>query len=196
MPEKTNRRDLILDVASELFRQQGYTGTSIRQIAQQSGVTEAALYYHFKDGKRALLSAVLAREMPNFEHQASTYAEIQTLTGFVRQFAHNMLISMPQRSERLRWIIAEYPHMDAPEKDLFHQQHMALHAQMSAAVRPFVSQDDEAEHLAWLIANATFGYGIMFISLGLQDVSDFALEDFLSVLTKSISFYAKTPPAT
>ena len=41
----TRRR--ILDVATELFRDRGYAGTSIRDIADGLGMTKAALYYHF-----------------------------------------------------------------------------------------------------------------------------------------------------
>jgi AcrR family transcriptional regulator len=40
-------RELILDAALELFIEQGYDKTSLRQIAERVGVTKAALYYHF-----------------------------------------------------------------------------------------------------------------------------------------------------
>ncbi|AXI78912.1 TetR/AcrR family transcriptional regulator [Peterkaempfera bronchialis] len=41
-------RARILDVALELFSEQGYEKTSLREIADRLGVTKAALYYHFK----------------------------------------------------------------------------------------------------------------------------------------------------
>ena len=34
-------------VATELFIEQGYEGTSLREIADRLGITKAALYYHF-----------------------------------------------------------------------------------------------------------------------------------------------------
>jgi AcrR family transcriptional regulator len=40
-------RDRILAVALDLFMEQGYDKTSLREIAEQVGVTKAALYYHF-----------------------------------------------------------------------------------------------------------------------------------------------------
>jgi len=40
-------RQRILDVSTELFREHGYSGTSIRDIALRLGMTKAALYYHF-----------------------------------------------------------------------------------------------------------------------------------------------------
>jgi AcrR family transcriptional regulator len=40
-------RDRILDVALDLFAEEGYDQTSLRQIADRMGFTKAALYYHF-----------------------------------------------------------------------------------------------------------------------------------------------------
>lgn len=41
-------RARIQSVALELFTEQGYETTSLREIAERLGVTKAALYYHFK----------------------------------------------------------------------------------------------------------------------------------------------------
>jgi AcrR family transcriptional regulator len=41
-------RARIQQVALELFAEQGYEATSLREIAERLGVTKAALYYHFK----------------------------------------------------------------------------------------------------------------------------------------------------
>jgi AcrR family transcriptional regulator len=48
-------RDRILDVALELFNEQGYDKTSLREIAERLGVTKAALYYHFERKEDILL---------------------------------------------------------------------------------------------------------------------------------------------
>jgi AcrR family transcriptional regulator len=40
-------RERILDVALELFTQQGYDKASLRDIAERLGITKAALYYYF-----------------------------------------------------------------------------------------------------------------------------------------------------
>jgi AcrR family transcriptional regulator len=49
-------RERILEVAMELFTQQGYEATSLRQIADRLGVTKAALYYHFQSKDELLLA--------------------------------------------------------------------------------------------------------------------------------------------
>jgi AcrR family transcriptional regulator len=49
-------RERILDAALDLFIEQGFDGTSLRQIAEQLGVTKAALYYHFESKDDILLA--------------------------------------------------------------------------------------------------------------------------------------------
>ncbi|GGD00232.1 hypothetical protein GCM10011512_28850 [Tersicoccus solisilvae] len=52
----TRRR--ALHVALDLFTRQGYGATSLRQIAEELGITKASLYYHFPR-KDAILQAIL-----------------------------------------------------------------------------------------------------------------------------------------
>src|ERR1700722_9406617 len=48
-------RERILDIALELFNEQGYDKTSLREIAERLGHTKAALYYHFERKEDILL---------------------------------------------------------------------------------------------------------------------------------------------
>ncbi|MDF6020320.1 TetR/AcrR family transcriptional regulator [Streptomyces sp. JH34] len=56
-PRRGNTRQRIQDVALELFAEQGYEKTSLREIAERLQVTKAALYYHFKT-KEDILSSI------------------------------------------------------------------------------------------------------------------------------------------
>ena len=47
MARQQGTRERILDVALELFTEEGYDRASLREIAERLGVTKAALYYHF-----------------------------------------------------------------------------------------------------------------------------------------------------
>lgn len=49
-------RDRILDAALELFVDQGFDGTSVRQIAERVGTTKAALYYYFASKDEILMA--------------------------------------------------------------------------------------------------------------------------------------------
>ncbi len=56
-----NLRETILDNAAELFSQQGYAGTSLKQIARASGCKAPSLYYFFEGGKSEILHEVVNR---------------------------------------------------------------------------------------------------------------------------------------
>jgi AcrR family transcriptional regulator len=61
-PRRTRRgpltRQQILDAALGLFSRQGFTKTTVRDIAKEAGITDAAIYYHF-ESKRELLEALV-----------------------------------------------------------------------------------------------------------------------------------------
>ena len=57
-----DRREQILDVASGLFAEQGYRGTTTRLIAERAAVTEALIFRHFPS-KEELYWSVLERKL-------------------------------------------------------------------------------------------------------------------------------------
>ena len=57
MAGETKKR--IIETALALFSQSGYLATSMNDIAQQVGLTKAALYKHFS-GKQEILDCIIA----------------------------------------------------------------------------------------------------------------------------------------
>jgi AcrR family transcriptional regulator len=51
-------RQQILDASLRLFSERGFARTTVRDIARQAGITDAAIYYHF-ESKRELLEALV-----------------------------------------------------------------------------------------------------------------------------------------
>jgi len=51
-------RQQILDASLRLFSERGFARTTVRDIARQAGITDAAIYYHFQS-KRDLLEALV-----------------------------------------------------------------------------------------------------------------------------------------
>jgi len=54
-------RQAIVDAAAELFRRQGYAGTSISNIIAQSRQPRGSLYFHFPDGKQEIAHEALTQ---------------------------------------------------------------------------------------------------------------------------------------
>jgi AcrR family transcriptional regulator len=57
-PEAPSTRERILEAALDLFTEQGFDKTSLREVSELVGVTKAALYYHFHSKDEILASLV------------------------------------------------------------------------------------------------------------------------------------------
>jgi AcrR family transcriptional regulator len=90
-PEHARRdtRARIQRVALELFAEQGYEATSLREIAERLDVTKAALYYHFKskeDIVRSLVEDYFA-QLDELEAWAATQPRTpQTRAAVLRRY--------------------------------------------------------------------------------------------------------------
>ena len=86
-------RDRIKAVALELFTEQGYEKTSLREIAERLNVTKAALYYHFKSKDDIVASFVEDRleQMDALNAWAATQpATLATRRELITRYADTM----------------------------------------------------------------------------------------------------------
>lgn len=65
-------KNKIIDLATTLFMTQGYPATSTRQIAKELGITQPAIYHHFKN-KQTIYLAVLNKFSQEVGDQLLTY---------------------------------------------------------------------------------------------------------------------------
>lgn len=106
MSEQAEGRDTrarIKSVALELFTEQGYDKTSLREIAERLGVTKAALYYHFKS-KEEIVDSITADQTGRIEKMAALAAELpptpEARREFLRRYAEGMLESQHHKIMR------------------------------------------------------------------------------------------------
>ena len=76
----TDTREKILQVASKLIVRQGYTATSISQIAAETGIGKATVYHHFPD-KEAIVYALLDRSSSRVHEHSRRWTPGMTRTG-------------------------------------------------------------------------------------------------------------------
>ena len=170
MFDKLNRRDEIVRVSSTLFVKQGYAATSIRDIAQQVGCTEAAIYYHFKEGKRALLRAVLEAVLPLLLTTFDSIRGAETLGEFVTRYSSQLDQVMMAQAGWFRWIIAEFPNFSEAERRIFYEKHLTIYNGLIAMIAPYIPDQQQAHQSAWLIMCITIGYSQLFYTLDLKSV--------------------------
>ncbi len=71
-------RERILDVALDLFTDQGFDGTSMREIAERLHISKPAIYYHFASKEEILMA--LHMRLHEFGKAALTRLAGQTVT--------------------------------------------------------------------------------------------------------------------
>ena len=103
MAERTDTRRRIQEVALELFTEQGYEGTSLREIAERLGVTKAALYYHFKSKEEIVSSFVedgMQRVVSILDWLRAQPRTAQTRREFLRRYSAELYESNHFRTMR------------------------------------------------------------------------------------------------
>ncbi|MFE7601920.1 TetR/AcrR family transcriptional regulator [Streptomyces sp. NPDC057494] len=93
-----NTRQRIQDVALELFAEQGYEKTSLREIAERLDVTKAALYYHFKTKEDIIIGIFqdLARPIDELVAWAAEQPRtLETKQEILRRYQRALLAAAP-----------------------------------------------------------------------------------------------------
>ena len=98
MVETTRRRE-IEDVASELFREHGYSGTSVRDIARALDIQGASLYAHVAS-KQDVLWSIVDRTASQFE--AAADAALAGLRGDADPMARLRALASPTSASSSR----------------------------------------------------------------------------------------------
>lgn len=85
------RREQILNAATEVFSRNGFQGTTLRQLARRAGISEATIYQHFAS-KEALYDAILEKKIKDRKHlyypleAAEAKQDMKVLTTIVGNF--------------------------------------------------------------------------------------------------------------
>jgi AcrR family transcriptional regulator len=151
MPTKTAGRrgrgvtkDRILDVALELFNEQGYDKTSLREIAERLGVTKAALYYHFERKEDILLELhlklhALGRGILERLDSVDESAALAAWPGMIDEFIDEVLAN----------------------RDLFllHQRNQSAFEQLADNERHQAENEDMEQRFRRFVANPSIPLG-------------------------------------
>jgi AcrR family transcriptional regulator len=115
-------RERILDVALDLFTEQGFDGTSMREIADRLHITKPSIYYHFASKEDILMA--LHMRMHEFGKAA-----LARLAG------------QPVTLQAWGSLLDELPDQMAAQRKLF-----LMHERNQAALEKLHSKDHDDEH--------------------------------------------------
>ena len=132
MAQKTRER--ILEVARELFTDQGYDVTSLREISDRLGFTKAALYYHFQSKEQILQALIepIDGVVDDFLERLEAAEDVEqwgdVLIWVIGQMqVHLPLFRLLQRNRVSIEQIGRYNHADG--------EHAQLHERLERSVR-------------------------------------------------------------
>ena len=129
LPRKTQQRSIrtrqkLLDAALEAFSENGFKGTSTRDIAARAGVHHPLITYHFSNKDRLWRSAVkyvfaefvgsLQKAQASFAEQCPKARFSEMIRIYVHHAARNpalhkiVLQESSQQGERLEWLSENY----------------------------------------------------------------------------------------
>jgi AcrR family transcriptional regulator len=100
-------REKILDVALDLFTDQGFDGTSMREIAERLRISKPAIYYHFASKEEILLALHLRLHQfvrPTFARLTGQAMTLQVWGSLLddlqdQMLAHRKLFLMHERNQ-------------------------------------------------------------------------------------------------
>ena len=119
-------RDDILDAAAQVFRQKGFHGASMSDIASALDVQKASLYHHVKS-KQEILLALLDRALIMLtEHIASIAAQAVPADQKLRQMIRGYLSALSENTDLTAVLLFEHRSLDkkshsrhVPQRDTF-----------------------------------------------------------------------------
>ena len=172
-------RQQILETAQRLFTEHGYDATSLQMIADEMGLTKAAVYYHF----RAKTDILRAAMQPGIQRLESLLDETAALRGRRARIEHlvNGFVDFLIRNRHYAVMASTDP---AAKRDKLDAEAMTMRRR--ALTLLFGDNPTGAERLSF---NAMF-----FIPECLPDLADLTDEELREALLTTMLRILRVPP--
>jgi AcrR family transcriptional regulator len=119
-------RDDILDAAAQVFRQKGFHGASMSDIAASVNVQKASLYHHVKSKQEILLALLDRALMMLTDHIAALVAQEIPADQKLRQMIRAYLSTLAENTDLTAVLLFEHRSLDkksharhVPQRDKF-----------------------------------------------------------------------------
>lgn len=141
--EAEERKNEILDAASELFGQKGFDGTSTADILEKVGIARGTLYYHFKS-KEDIMDSLIARFSSRMLCDARAIAQNKSIPVVERIVGVVLSLNVCQNNSVGKELIE---HMHNPQNALMHQKTQKIIISEVPPILTEVIEDGIAEGL-------------------------------------------------
>jgi AcrR family transcriptional regulator len=182
-------RQRILDTALDLFIEQGFDKTSLREIAERVGVTKAALYYHFASKDeifRTLMQPMLelqAQTMALLEEQPTLEEWSVGLTGLVDWvLPQRRLFELFESNQNAVRAVAEQMIKESDYADVHEAMHAGVNALLTDEAVPLADRVRMAGAVGLVMGVLGFAAGKAFLNVPTEELRPVIVEAINDVL--------------
>jgi AcrR family transcriptional regulator len=124
-PKGAAKRQEILQTAFELFSRKGRDHTSFREIARETGLSQAGLLHYFSSKEELLAEVLRLRDTVN----SGEYGERDTLASMAQTVAHNA--EVPGLVRLFSQLAIESADPDHPARDFYVARHDRIRRELA-----------------------------------------------------------------
>ena len=114
LPGPRNRRDTLLRAALDGFTRRGYDGTSVAELATATGMSKAAVSYHFPT-KNDLLHALVDPLLDGLDALIERHPQAPTWPDEVQALLDDYLTTLTEHSQVAAWVDTDKAVLNHPE---------------------------------------------------------------------------------
>jgi AcrR family transcriptional regulator len=114
MPRARNRRDVLLAAALDRFTRRGYDATSVAELAAATGMSKAAVSYHFRT-KNDLLHALTDPLLDNLDALIERHPPRPHWPDEVQALLEDYLTALTDHSQVAAWVDSDKAVLNHPE---------------------------------------------------------------------------------
>src|SRR6476646_5576868 len=114
MPGARNRRDTVLGAALDGFTIRGYDATSVAELAAATGMSKAAVSYHFRT-KNDLLHAVADPLLDSLEALLEHHPSAPRWPGQVQALLGDYLATLTEHRPVAAWVDSDKAVLNHPQ---------------------------------------------------------------------------------
>lgn len=135
-------RSQIMDASLRLISERGFARTTVRDIAQEAGITDAAIYYHFQSKREILEALVEERGFVAGLQQLERVSADLPLEETLLWMAHGAINIMDENRDFLRLIFLEGLAGDESALDQYSHLTNLWESALTAVLRRYAEKGD------------------------------------------------------
>jgi AcrR family transcriptional regulator len=157
------RRDHILRVATDLFGRRGYAAVALSDIAEQVGVSKAALYHHFPN-KDAIYAAVMCELLKRIsEGIRRTVHDAAPIRAKLEQLARVAILTVTTEADLQAMMRDAHEHIAPDARQQIDDAYRAIHANLQDLMRDGMARGElkpaDPQVLAYAFWSLLSGFG-------------------------------------